>query len=131
MVTLKLKRREYRDDGIFSELVNSHGDVIAHTLEHSYKNLPKLYIGTFTCKRGTHQLHKGPPFETFEVTGVNGHTGILFHKGNWNADSDGCVLLGEAIAHSDKGQMITNSTATFHHFMQLMTGLDTFTLIVE
>ncbi len=130
MITLKLNRREYRDDGIFSELTNAHGDILAHTVEHSYKNLPKLYVGTFKCKRGTHQLHTGPKFETFEITGVNGHTNILFHKGNWQSDSEGCVLLGEGIAHSSKGQMVTNSTVTFKHFMSLLDGVDEFTLVV-
>lgn len=128
---MRLKRIEYREDGIFSELMNSYGDVLAHTLEHSYNNRPKLYLGTFTCRRGIHQLHNGPKFETFEVTGVNGHTGILLHKGNWQKDSDGCVLLGEGIAQSGQGQMITNSAVEFGNFMRLMDGVDEFTLIVE
>lgn len=129
---LKLNRREFRDDGIFSELCNDKGEVISHTLEHSYNNLPKLIDGTYTCVRGPHRLHNmTQDFITFEITGVVGHTDILFHWGNFNADSEGCVLLGEAIASSDKGQMVTNSRAMFKEFMDLQDGIDSFQLIVQ
>ncbi len=127
-----LKRIEKRDDGIFSELYNDSGDLLAKTLEHSYNGEPKLYNGTFTCVRGMHQLHgMTQPFETFEITGVTGHTGILFHVGNWNQDSDGCVLLGSEIEPSDRGQMVIASRITFNKFMQGLSGVNQFTLVVQ
>lgn len=127
-----LKRREFREDGIFSELHDPAGKVVSQTVEHSYKNLPKLYLGTFKCVRGQHQLHgMTKPFTTFEVTGVNGHTGILFHVGNWNDDSDGCILMGEGIAQSSKGQMVTGSRINFNAFMKSLDGVNEFTLVVE
>lgn len=128
---LILVRREYRADGIFSELIDIKGKIIAHTLEHSYDLKPKLYNGTFNCVRGTHRLHNNIPFQTFEVEKVSGHTGLLLHVGNWNADSDGCILLGHGIAQSSKGQMITGSMTTFVEFMSLLQGLDTFELEVR
>lgn len=130
-MTLKLVRREYREDGIFSQLEDANGKVLAQTLEHAYDLKPKLYNGTFTCVRGIHELHNAVPFQTFEITGVSGHTGILFHVGNWNKDSDGCCLVGSGIAQSSQGQMITGSMTAFVEFMTLMQGLDTFTLIVQ
>lgn len=130
-MTLRLRRIEFREDGIFSELYDPNGKILAHTLEHSYDLKPKLYDGTFTCVRGMHKLHNNVPFQTFMIAGVTGHTGILFHVGNWNADSDGCVLLGAGIAQSSKGQMVTGSITTFTEFMTLLQGLDQFELIVE
>ncbi len=131
-MTLFLNRREFREDGIFSELKDSEGTILAHTLEHSYNLLPKLYNGTFVCKRGMHQLEgTTKPFETFEITGVDGHTNILFHKGNWQKDTIGCVLVGMGIAQSSQGQMITNSKDAFNELMQLLSGLDSFTLVVS
>lgn len=131
-MTYILKRREYRADGIFSELNDPTGKVISQTLEHSYDDKPKLYPGTFNCVRGKHQLHgMTAPFETFEITGVDGHVGILFHVGNWNDDSDGCVLMGEGIAASGKGQMVTGSRVNFTAFMNSLAGVNEFTLIVE
>ncbi len=128
---LKLIRKEFREDGIFSELCDSSGNILAHTLEHSYDCMPKLYDGEFTCIRGTHRLHNNIPFETFEITGVTGHSGILFHIGNWNDDSDGCVLVGSKVAQNSLGQMVTGSMQAFAEFMKLLEGQDNFILVVQ
>ncbi len=106
------------------------------TLEHAYQEgelwLPKMKLGSYTCQRGMHRLNgMEQDFETFEITAVPGHTNILFHWGNWTKDSEGCVLLGEALAESSEGEMITNSKATFAHFMERLAGVDSFTLTVD
>lgn len=132
-MNLTLNRKAFRDDGIFSELRDTEGNLIAVTLEHSYDKEPKLPLGTFTCKRGPHRLHgMTEDFETFEITGVEGHTDILFHWGNFQKDSEGCVLLGDQIAKNgaDGCQMILHSRATFARFMELQKGVDTFQLVV-
>lgn len=128
---LKLKRLDCAEDGIFSELCDMEGKVLFRTCEHSYNDKPKVYTGTFKCVRGVHQLHTGPKFETFEITGVSGHSNILFHVGNWQHDSEGCVLVGEAICESRQGRMVTNSRHAFEEFMKLQDGVNEFTLTVE
>ncbi len=140
-MNLILTRTDKRDDGIFGTLHSDRNAVIAVTLEHSYDSGlgdgsydAKLQPGIYTCVRGTHQLHNMKPFETFEVQHVPGHTGILFHVGNYSEDSEGCILLGRRIAPRDPpetGNMITSSRNTFLAFMDLMRGLDTFTLEVR
>lgn len=126
-----LVRTEFRPDGVFGVLTDSDGSVVAHTLEHAYDDgqggwAPKITQGQHTCVRGTHALHNGVPFETFEITGVPGHSGLLFHIGNINADSEGCVLVGTAEANG----MITASRVAFAKFMQLLDGVNQFTLLV-
>lgn len=122
-----LKRREYRDDGIFSDLLDEQGNLIAVTLEHSYNRLPKIPAGVFRCVRSEHQLHgMTEKFVTFEITGVPFHTGLLFHWGCYNRDSEGCVLVG---AH-ESGNMIIRSRDTFAKLMGLQTGVNTFQLTV-
>ena len=69
-------------------------------------------------------------FITFEITDVPGHTGILFHMGNYNKDSDGCVLLGEEAVPTSEPTMVTNSVVTFNSFMASQSGVDTFQLVV-
>jgi Family of unknown function (DUF5675) len=123
---MKLQRTRYTADGIFGWLLDSSGNGTAHTLEHSYDLKPKLPAGTYKCVRGKHQLHGGIPFETFEVTGVAGHSGILFHVGNYNKDSDGCILLGAGTLPG----MITNSRLAFALFMDSLRGINEFTLEV-
>lgn len=132
-MTLTLTRKEFREDGIFSELTDENGKLIAHTLEHSYDMKPKLYDGEFTCARGMHRLEgMTHDFETFEITGVSGHTDILFHTGNTNDDSAGCVLLGSAVYQDSTGrQEVINSKATFNEFLNLLQGIDSFQLVVQ
>lgn len=128
---LTLKRTDFGNDGIFSILCDENDNVLFHTLEHSFDNKPKVYNGTFICLRGEHQLDHGGPFETFEITGVEGHSGILFHVGNFNKDSDGCVLLGKDVIQYPNYRIVSESKQAFQDFMNLMTGIDQFTLEVK
>lgn len=129
-MNLNLLRNKFREDGIFGELTapNFH----CFTLEHSYDCKPKLSDGTYTCKRGEHKLKDGVPFITFEIMDVPGHWGILFHVGNYNKDSEGCVLVGTGIGNtSKKGLMLTASKQAFAKFLDLLKDCDEFTLTVE
>lgn len=142
---LTLTRTEYRPDGVFGVLSKTEtGEQVAVTLEHAYSKVAKYYTkvdqGVYTCVRGEHTLHHDPtPFETFEIMDVLGHSDILFHVGNYNEDSDGCVLLGYSTydqPHLDsegdiKYKMLTGSRQTFGAFMQLQEGIDQFTLTVK
>lgn len=142
-MNLIIARKDFRSDGIFGELHDEHHKFICVTLEHAYLErdgnyFPKVAAGTYTCVRGTHQLeHMDHPFETFEITGVPPFDGkpvtkILFHWGNYNNDSKGCILLGQFIGpKSNGGKMITNSHKTFDAFMKMQEGLQTFDLIIE
>lgn len=137
---LKLYRQLAQEDGIFSVLKKEHRTEVAQTLERAYEMINgdqhigyivKLQSGTYSCKRGSHRLHgMTHDFETFEVTGVKGHSGILFHWGNYNKDSDGCILLGERRTKFNGVTMITDSKATFAKFMAMLDGIDSFELEV-
>lgn len=128
---MTLIRGLYKEEGIFGALVNDNGTELLFTLEHAYIQqdlsfLPKTPEGQYLCVRGTHQLKHGGPFETFEVTNVPGHTGILFHPGNFNNDSDGCILLG--LTKTDAG--VLHSRDAFAQFMKSKQDLDSFTLTI-
>ena len=127
---MRLTRSEFNADGIIGTLTNEQGDQLAVTLEHAFDGRPKLPAGHYHCQRGMHRLEHGEKFETFEVMGVPGHTGILFHIGNWNKDSDGCILLGRVVTASTEGRMITSSSLTFAYFMNELTDVDEFLLTV-
>jgi hypothetical protein len=117
---LILKRKSYNSWGIIGELTDTDGETLFATLEHAFQQAdgsfaPKLNEGNHDCVLGIHHLHKSGTVNTYEIKGVPGHTGILFHVGNYNKDSDGCVLLGTA--HS--GQMITGSKTAFSKFLKM------------
>lgn len=129
---------KWSEQGIFSDLLDENNNQICLTAEHAYDDglgnmVPKLPDGIYNCTRGMHQLEEmSAPFETFEVENVPGHTGILFHIGNYaQTDSAGCLLVGEALEQMNGILGITKSRATFDAFMLLQDGLDSFTLTVE
>jgi hypothetical protein len=135
---MNLIRTEFREDGIFGHLLDDKGQSIAMTLEHAYQQpdgswAPKIYDGQFICVRGPHRLNgMTADFETFEITGVKGHEGLLFHAGNFDKDSSGCILLGEDIVtQADGSEMVTNSRATFAKFMNGLDGVTEFLLTVS
>lgn len=136
-----LHNREFRADGIFGDFTFAGDDhPFMVTLQHAYEQadtgkwLPKIPPGTYTCQRGMHSLHHyngGFPFATFEITGVPGHSGLLFHPGNFDADSIGCVLCGQTeIVRTDGVDMITGSDVEFAAFMARLAGINSFTLQV-
>lgn len=133
-----LRYHEYRADGIFGDFTFREDDVpfmvtLSHAYETSpYKFAPVVAPGEYTCVRGKHRLDDGVEFETFEITGVAGHSGLLFHAGNFNKDSKGCTLCGREIATQTNGQgMITHSRATFADWMARLQGVDEFKLEVR
>lgn len=138
---LALVRSSRRPDGIFSNLLTSDDHEVCMTLEHAYKRdafgdwYPKIPDGEYECVRGAHRLHgMDHDFQTFEVVGVKGHSDLLFHWGNWNENSEGCILVGDAIAegvHSGiHAEMITNSRVAFDRLMKLQSDVDRFRLRV-
>jgi hypothetical protein len=134
---LNLVRTGYLASGVFSVLYADQAK-LAVCLEHAYlatdriSYFAKIPKGVYLCQRGIHQLiGMAQPFETFEITGVPGHTNLLFHAGNFNRDSEGCILLGQDMAPAGSGEMITNSKATFATFMNLQTGIQNFQLTVS
>ena len=82
--------------------------------------------GSYHCKRfrGT----KWP--DTFEIE-VPGHTAVLFHAGNVEADTKGCVLLGSSVGKLKGERAVLNSGNTFKQFLEVMKDQKFFTLFVS
>lgn len=135
-MNLVLNRREYRNDGIFSEITDENGTFLFVGLERSYKDdsgvfYAKVPPGTYRCVRGIHRLKDLVPFETFELENVPGRTGILIHKGNYNHDSEGCILIGLGYGFtSNKEKMIVHSKKAFEKFMELQKYNDEFYIVI-
>lgn len=129
---MRLVRLESTEHGIFSELTDDAGQKFI-TAEHAYQQpdgswKPKITNGTHKCVRGQHQLHNGPPFSTFEITGIAGHTNLLFHVGNYpQKDSDGCILVGLQRMQD----MVAVSKLAFERFLKALNGINEFSLTVE
>lgn len=133
---LTLRRLAFRKDGILGDLYSDNGSFLCSTLEHAYPInssgfAPKIPLGFYRCVKGIHKLSHSPSFETFEVTDVPGHSGILFHTGNFNNDSEGCILVGEHDEYPDtKALILMDSRKTFEKFMLAQAQIKEFILTV-
>lgn len=106
-------------EGAFGVLKHA-GMPFAVTLEHTYplagsRLMTKIPPGRHRCiptwfQRGA--------YRTFEVI-VEGHSRLLFHRGNTGADSDGCILVAESYGLLDAQSGILDSTNGFAEFMRL------------
>lgn len=139
---LTLTRNQYIASGIFGQLADEDGNIIAYTCEHAYDDgnggwIPKVAAGSYVCQRGQHQLASmSSPFTAFQLMDVpdfqgNSVNNILIHMGNFDKDSEGCILIGQAIAGTGSSEMVTNSVATFNKFMALQSGIDQFNLTIS
>jgi hypothetical protein len=127
---LTLKRVALRPEGAFGVLLH-HGLPFAVTLERSFardgKDVTKIPPGKWPCKR-TVYLRGG--YQTFEVL-VPGHTRLLFHRGNVETDSEGCVLVGESFHEFGRGRPgIGQSAAGFAELMARVGDEEKFVLTV-
>ncbi len=124
---MKLKRIASRVDGTFGVLLDGGDEPFALTLERQWADnaVGKSCIpaGTYTCKRVL-----SPKFgNTFEVTNVEGRSHILFHRGNVDDDTHGCILVGEKFeSWADKSVSIQASAEGFKEFLFRLEGKDEF-----
>jgi len=137
----KLIYTHSRADGIFGEFFFEGSELpFCVTLAHAYETppgsgryLPKVPSGTYTCRRGMHTLGHPPHqhvLETFEILGIPGHSGLLFHPGNDNNDSEGCTLLGKSIVKGVEW-IIVLSKVTFNTWSDILADKDEFELEVR
>lgn len=129
MKSLKLVRADSTIWGSPGVLIGS--DFWCSTLERSWEDnkhdISRIPDGEYTCKRIV-----SPKFgETFEVMDVPNRTEILFHRGNYQADSRGCILVGMGYAEINKQLAITDSGVGFSNFFKHMAGENEFKLTIK
>jgi len=134
MKTLIIRRITTGENGTFGALVFENTP-FAVTLEREWLdnrpstgNIPGSCIpeGEYYCERVN-----SPRFgNTFEVTDVFNRSHILFHKGNLDDDSRGCILVGEEYGKFGVDNGIKSSKAGYNEFMAIMSDVDEFRLIV-
>lgn len=107
-----LIRKQYRHDGIFGEMVSEDGKVFLFTLERAYeidgKFKPKIPSGLHLVKPYNSPKHQRivPQLSNKEDEGHN----YQFHIGNYNSDSQGCILVGMGMGHrQNKDYMLVSS----------------------
>ena len=129
MKLVTIDRILYSVYGTFGHIKVREGALLlfhARTLEDAWqRNLPNISCipaGVYVLKRGN---FKGQ-YDNYELQDVPNRTAIEMHVGNTTKDTQGCILIGEDIVFDElnKRFMVTNSKASFDHFMRIM-GSDT------
>lgn len=131
-MNMKLIRKMYLSDGIFSDMYSDDNQKFCVTLEHAYDDgegafCAKLPSGVYTCRR---RLSPHFGYELFQILNVPNANFIEIHRGNVNKDSEGCILLGDQQTRINGVDMILNSKETFEKFMRLQADVNEFQLTV-
>ena len=125
-----LLKRHVTEHAIFGFLIGEGNVPFAVTLELPWKEnqsrISSIPMGVYKCKRV-----QSPKFgNTFEITGVEGRSHILFHGGNAVADTLGCVLIGHGFDLVKGKPGIVQSQKEFGEFLKIQHGVNEFTLHV-
>lgn len=99
-------------DNLSKQSCIPEGDYVASKVHNR-----TLYNGSHTIKT------------TFEVNAVPSRNGILFHSGNSNGNTMGCILLGMAFGIMDGGSIVQSRDA-FQAFIDLLSPYDSFKLSI-
>jgi hypothetical protein len=123
----RIVRLEKSDQGVIGVLIID-GAIFCFTLEPDVNSKGKPFIpqGFYHCDRFDGAKWKN----TFEIK-VPGRTAILFHSGNVESDSEGCVLLGATTGKLKGNRAVLNSGDTFRLFQELTKNDKDLKLFIE
>ena len=130
MKNFTLVRVAYIPDGTFGVLFDE--DIpFCLTLEREWKDNKRgescIPIGGYICDRV-----QSPKFgDTFKLQNVFRRSHILFHKGNIEDDSHGCIILGEEYGTLSGKTAVLSSGHAFKEFKRRLEGLNSFGLGIE
>lgn len=126
MKHLKIHRVERSEDGLIGVLtIDGKADCLTMQPDErdAHFSIPE---GSYLCKR----FHGKKYPDTFEIL-VPGHTALLFHAGNRETDSEGCILLGEEVGELGGKRAVLASGKAFCEFMKKMGNDQEFNLVIE
>lgn len=138
MIEMTIKRVVTGLEGTFGVIMLGNTP-FALTLEREWRNNQKgiscIPAGNYIAQRcrtaPEYSFQDSPKFgDTFVVTEVEGRDKILFHKGNIDEDSHGCILVGEQFGSLRDDTAILASKAGFGEFLRILKGYDTFKLSI-
>lgn len=119
MKTLRLVRvTEYNNATLGVLCIDDSPEVL--TLEDAWRD-NETRISCIPVGRYRIKLHRSPRFGvTYKILDVPERSDILFHPGNTNKDTHGCILLGLQYGRLDANSAVLASKSAFQKFMQLM-----------
>lgn len=95
--------------------------------EENATDISSIPAQQYICKR--YSSTKYP--KTFQIMNVPQRYNVVFHAGNDDDDTQGCILLGESLGKLKGNRAIMNSGATFKKFMDLLEDYNEFLLTIK
>jgi len=130
MRILEITRLEESSEGTFGVL-RIDKQVFCVTLEpqdrENAPNISSIPAQQYICER----CHSPSHGETFQVMDVPDRYGILFHAGNTDDATQGCILLGQYFGKLKQERAVMNSGNTFREFMRRLEGHSKFHLTIH
>jgi len=84
--------------------------------EENAQNISSIPAQQYIAER-----YNSPTYgEVFRVNNVPGRSAILFHWGNYQRNTEGCILLGDRLLGGPRG--VGNSRIAFQRFMDALSG---------
>lgn len=125
-----IRLEETEGDGTFGVL-KINGTLFCHTLEppdrENQRNRSSIPAQQYTAIE-----YDSPGYgKTFRVEAVPGRSHILFHAGNIDDHTEGCIILGDRLGELSGRRAVLNSRNTMRRFMDALRGFDRFRLSVS
>jgi len=95
--------------------------------EENVNSISSIPVQQYICKR----INSPKYGITFEITNVPGRTNVLFHWGNYDNNTKGCVLVGDKKATLGYREALLNSKKTFELLIKELEGFDEFHLTIK
>ena len=129
-MNITLTRLYSRDDCTIGVLTSPE-KMLCFTMEnpwrHNQKNVSCIPEGKYRCEPHAGTKHK----ETWIVKDVDGRSGIVFHIGNTESDTRGCILPGTTVGMIEENKAVLRSRIALEK-LRVYIGLNTsFNLIVK
>jgi len=125
MKHVRIVRVERSEDGIIGVL-SIDGKADCFTMQPDEDDIHfSIPVGNYACRR----FHGKKWPDTFEIL-VSKHTALLFHAGNTEDNSEGCILLGEEVGELNGKRAVLASGKAFAQFMKKMGTDQEFNLVI-
>lgn len=139
MIHMTLHRLVTGGDGTFGVLITNNTP-FALTVERQWLDnmrgvscIPEGEYTVMRCVASPEYGYKNSPRfgDTFNVIDVPNRSHILFHKGNIDDDSHGCIIVGEQFGKLDGDTAVLSSRQGFGEFMSILKGHNSFELTIK